>query len=161
MEKIPSYKPCFFCGKENPYGLQLNLFAEGEEIRSEFQVAERYCGLQGFIHGAILFGVLDEVMWWAASWQQSSACLTVEMTVRYRRPAPIDRRYQASARVAEDRNRVIKVVGEIKELTSMEICVTGKGKYYLLTGERNREIISSMDFSRCSPQTRSKYEGRG
>ncbi|MBW2039224.1 MAG: PaaI family thioesterase [Deltaproteobacteria bacterium] len=161
MEKVPSYRPCFFCGRENPHGFQLEFFAEGEEIRGEFQVPERYCGYQGLIHGGIICGVLDEVMWWAVSWQRSCACLTVEMTVRYQSPTPIDRRYRASAKVVRGKNRMMEVVSEIKDLTSGKVCVTGKGKYYLLARDRNRDALASMDFSACSPQTRSRYEEGG
>jgi len=161
MEKLPSYGPCFMCGKENPCGLQLELFAEGEEVVVDFQVPEHYCGYQGLIHGGILSGVLDEVMWWAASWRCSCACLTVEMTVRYKSPAPIDRRYRATAKVSKDKNKVIEVVGEIKDLEKGNVCVTGQGKYFLLRGEKNREVLVFMDFSDCSEQTRSRYEKGG
>jgi acyl-coenzyme A thioesterase PaaI-like protein len=157
MEKVPSYRPCFFCGKENPHGMKMEFFAEGDEVKGEFQVPEHYCGYQGFIHGGILAGVLDEVMWWAASWQRACSCLTMEISVRYQRPAPIDRRYQVSARIEEDKDKVVEAVGEIQDLMSGEVCVTGTGRYYMLAEERDFDAIACMDFSGCSKQTRKKY----
>jgi len=157
MERLPSYGPCFFCGRRNPQGIKLEVFAEGEEVWSEFQLSETFTGYEGRIHGGMLAGVLDEVMWWAVAWRTGRACLTVEMTVRYKRPTPVKRRYRARARAVEVSSKIAIAEGEIEDLAEGRVCSTAKGRYYLLSGRSNQEALALLDYTACSPAVRARF----
>jgi hypothetical protein len=56
---------CFACGKDNPVGLKLKIVKDGDEARGEFTVSEFYQGWRGYVHGGIIFTILDEAMAYA------------------------------------------------------------------------------------------------
>jgi len=157
MERLPSYGPCFFCGQANPAGVQLKIYLVNGEIRSQFQLREEFVGYKGMIHGGIIAGILDEVMWWAASWQEGRACLTVEMKINYLRPTPIGRSYLAVAQVLEVASPRVITKGEIREPEGDRVYASSQGVYHLLSGRRNEEALRLVDFSLCSPEIRQRY----
>lgn len=159
MERLPGYGRCFLCGQSNPKGLKLILYVEGEEVFTEFQLSEAFIGYEGLIHGGMLAGVLDEVMWWAVAWATGRACLTVEMTVKYRRPAPVDRPYRATAKVLKAASRMAEGEAEIRDLEEGQLVTSATGRYYLLSGDRNKEVLSLLDYSLCSPKVRKRFMG--
>lgn len=157
MLRLPSYSGCFFCGKGNPIGVKLDLYVDGGEVKASFNLPDLYEGYKGMIHGGILSGVLDEVMWWAVAWRTGRACLTVEMTVRYKRPTPVKRRYRARARAVEVSSKIAMAEGEIEDLTEGKVCSTAKGRYYLLSGRSNQEALALLDYTACSPAVRARF----
>jgi len=159
MFRLPSYSGCFFCGKGNPIGVKLDIYVDGGEVKASFTLPDLYEGYKGMIHGGILSGVLDEVMWWAASWEGRRASLTVEMRVRYLKPAPTKEQYLAVARVTSPSQRIISTEGEIRRLDGGEVCVVAEGRYYLLSGERNEESLRRLDYSLCPPEVRERFLG--
>lgn len=157
MERLPSYGRCFLCGLENPRGLRLVLFAEGEEVLTEFKLEEAFIGYEGIAHGGVLAGILDEVMWWAVAWHTGRASFTTELLVRYRRPALIGHTFRAKGRILRFNQRIVETEGEILDLETGEVCTSGSGRYYLLKGDRNREALLLLDYRACSEEVKRKF----
>ncbi len=156
METLPSYKTCFVCGKENSHGLRLQLFADQHSVRGIFRPRDFLCGYPGIVHGGILASVADEVMWWAASWKKASSCVTVELNVKYLKPAPTDGEYELIAQVKNEKKRIVEVEGEVRDKGG-QIYAAAWGKYLIFTGEKNRETIPLQDFTGCSEEVRERY----
>ena len=156
METLPSYRACFVCGKENRHGLRLRFFADQHSVRGIFRPRDFLCGYPGIVHGGILASVADEVMWWAASWKRASSCVTVELNVKYLKPAPTDGEFELTARVKNEKKRIVEVEGEVRDKGG-QIYAAAWGKYLIFTGEKNRETIPLLDFTGCSEEVRERY----
>jgi acyl-coenzyme A thioesterase PaaI-like protein len=79
---------CIGCGADNPHGLHLEFAWDGDVMVSAWTPRPEHQGWQGFAHGGMLSLVLDEVMAQAVN-RSGVLAPTAEMTVRFRRPAPI------------------------------------------------------------------------
>ena len=156
METLPSYKTCFVCGKENRHGLRLQFFADQHSVRGIFRPRDFLCGYPGIVHGGILASVADEVMWWAASWKKASSCVTVELNVKYLKPAPTDGEYELTAQVKNEKKRIVEVEGEVRDKGG-QIYAAAWGKYLIFTGEKNRETIPLQDFTGCGEAVKRRY----
>ncbi len=156
METLPSYRSCFVCGKENRHGLRLQLFADQHLVRGTFRPRDFLCGFPGIVHGGILASVVDEVMWWAASWRRAASCVTVEMNVKYLKPASTDLEYEITAKVISEKRRVIEVEGEVRD-KSGTIYSTARGKYLIFADEKNQETMELLDFRGCSDRVKARY----
>lgn len=124
--RLPVYNPlmgdftddqnCFVCGARNAAGLHLEFVANplsGEtEARLAFPVQLQ--GWQGTVHGGLLATVLDEAMVKAAG-AAGHRCVTAEITVKYRKPAPTGAELTVSGRVNEARGRVLLAEGCIRD----------------------------------------------
>ncbi|MCY4625858.1 MAG: PaaI family thioesterase [Chloroflexi bacterium] len=56
------YGLCFACGPRNDGGLHLTFRREGDTVVTTYTGLEHHQGFPGVIHGAVITGLLDEVM---------------------------------------------------------------------------------------------------
>ena len=103
---------CFACGADNPIGMHLHIeLGEGTAVAS--WIPERdYVGWEDRVHGGLLATLLDEVMAWAPSSDDSWA-VTAELNVRFRSPAAPGEQLTARGWVTERRRRIYHVRGEV------------------------------------------------
>jgi len=55
---------CFACGPNNPGGLAMKFYSDGETVVSRLRVDEHLCGWDNLLHGGIISTMLDEIMSW-------------------------------------------------------------------------------------------------
>lgn len=110
---------CFGCGQANHQGLRLQFhrLADGW-VETRVRVAAHFCGLDTVVHGGIQATILDEVCGVAAQLalpegSSDNPCVTAELSLRFRRPVPMDADVVAQARVREVSGRTFHVEGRI------------------------------------------------
>ena len=114
MEKQPTSRMCFICGRQNPVGLKMDFYqdSDAEQIVADLTVPDGYQGYPGVVHGGIVAAILDEVAGRAVLLHRSAEDLmaTLRLTITYRQVTPtetpltvvgwIERLSGAGARVA-------------------------------------------------------------
>jgi uncharacterized protein (TIGR00369 family) len=135
---------CYVCGVENATGLHARFFElEGGELLGVFTPRHDHQGYPGRLHGGVAATILDETIGRAISIGDANAFgVTVELTVRYRRPVPLDREVRAIARITKDSGRMFEGTGEIV-LEDGTVAVEGTGRYMRMPVSR----IAESDFA--------------
>lgn len=87
LEELPPSSGCFVCGQDNPSGLGIRFFTDGEIAYGEYVPPVGHQGYDGILHGGILSILLDEIMVKALA-AQGIAVVTGKLEVRFRQPAP-------------------------------------------------------------------------
>ncbi|RIH85030.1 PaaI family thioesterase [Calidithermus roseus] len=113
---------CWGCGKDNPKGLQIKSYWEGEEAVCTFHPRpEHMAGPTHILNGGIIATVLDchTVCTAMAALYRAEGreigeepiiwCATARLDVTYLRPAPIDRPVHLRARVEEIAGRKVRL----------------------------------------------------
>lgn len=121
---------CMVCGTENAAGLKARFYQlDGDEMLGIFQPLEQHQGYPDRLHGGISSAVLDETIGRAINLTDPDAFgVTVELTVRYRKPVPIDGEIRAVGRITRDTSRIFEGTGEIV-LDDGTIAVEASGRY--------------------------------
>lgn len=121
---------CAVCGVENGSGLHARfLELEGGELLGVFRPAPEQQGYPGRLHGGLASAILDETIGRAVSMSDPSAWgVTVELTVRFRKPVPLDGDVRALARITNDGGRLFEGSGEIL-LEDGTVAVEARGRY--------------------------------
>ncbi|HEY5999085.1 MAG TPA: PaaI family thioesterase [bacterium] len=135
MRKLSGYPGCMACGKANPRGLQLDLYAADGRVETRFTVPAYAMGFPGAAHGGILCTVLDEVMAWAAIEGSGRFCVTGEMNVRFLAPAAPGEEIHARGEIVEDRRRYLLCRGEIVAADGRQVA-KAEGKFFRVSPER-------------------------
>jgi hypothetical protein len=74
-----SYRDCFGCGEENPYGVQLSdITRVGESVFATFEPKRHQQGFPNVMHGGVAATVLDEAMSYACVLITGNWCATVK-----------------------------------------------------------------------------------
>ncbi len=102
---------CFACGKDNPVGLKLKIVKNGDEARGEFTISELYQGWRGYVHGGIIFTILDEAM--AYAYFPETKGVTARTEVRIRQPVPIGVPLVVTGRVVKKTRKLFTTAAEI------------------------------------------------
>ena len=131
---------CMVCGTENSVGLHARfLELESGELVGVFTPREENQGYPGRLHGGIATTLLDETIGRAISVGDPSAWgVTVELSVRFRKPIPLDEEVRAVARITNDRGRLFEGSGEIV-LADGTVAAEARGKYMRMPIEKIAE----------------------
>lgn len=104
---------CFACGPANPIGMHVHFDrAEGDEVIARLTLAPEYQGWRGIAHGGIVMALLDEAMAHAAGFAGHRG-VTATVSVRFRKPVPLEHPIEVRGRVTWQRRNVLGVEADV------------------------------------------------
>ncbi len=113
LPPIPNCELCIGCGADNELGLRLRFAVQDGQIACDVLPAEHFQGFRGYLHGAAIAAIMDEVQA-RASWALGIATVTAELNVRYLQPVPMGTPLRATAQLIESKeDRVFRTSGEL------------------------------------------------
>lgn len=119
---------CFGCGKDNPIGLKLDFDFDGEVYSTRYTPAKTHQGWANRTHGGMLALVLDEILSRVVLVQHGLDWVTVELTTRLIKPAPVERPVVVRGKIETVRGRLITATGEVVDEETGLILATGHAK---------------------------------
>ena len=102
IENDPGGNPCFGCGPDNPHGLHLRFFDDGEVVRAPLRLDERFAGWPGYSHMGIIFVAMTDTGGWAVWERLGPSRIDSDFVFRPRMPPKLGALI-IEARVAVDR----------------------------------------------------------
>lgn len=156
-EKLPQHwSKCFGCGDDQPAGMAMSFRAgNGLEVTGRLEVAKKYQGGPGVIHGGILSTAFDEAQGMACM-ALGSPVVTGHLEIDFARPIPL-------GSVLEFRARIDGVVRR-KVYTSAEAVIvegptadpdtvvgTSRGLFLTITSEHFAKTKEFVDGEPTSP----------
>ena len=135
--KQPNSKMCLVCGLKNDFGLHASFYElDNRALLGLFTPAEQHQGYPGRLHGGIATAILDETVGRAIlAHGQDVWGVTVEFSIRFRKPVPLGEELRVLGRITKDRGRSFEGAGEIL-LPDGSVAVEGRGKFIKLPIER-------------------------
>ena len=151
QDLLPTYRDCLFCGPEHAFGLKLKLRHADGAVVTEFAVARSFQGYEETVHGGIVSGILDEVMWWAVTLGARQIAMTRKIEVEFLRPMRCEAVHTARGRLAEARHRAFHASGEIED-DSGRVIARGRGLFMPAKTVSGAELARKLDLTRLSPE---------
>lgn len=125
-----TYHHCFGCGPGHPTGLRVRCFKTPEGVASPVWIAKEYEGPPGAAHGGIVAAYLDEILGGTVLRATGRPAVTGELTIRYRRPVPVEQAVLGRGRLVTDHGRYVDVEGDLTDPETKEILATAKGRFF-------------------------------
>lgn len=131
VSKHTNSKTCFACGANNPSGLKMEFYdLEDGSIAALVTAKSDHMSYPGTLHGGIVATILDEALGRSTfTLEPDTWCVTLEVTVKYKKPVPYDVELRVAARVVEDREKVFICEGEVL-LPDDSVAAAARGVYY-------------------------------
>ena len=106
---------CFGCCPDNPIGLHMHFYEEGDDVMSLWHPSENYQSWKNTLHGGIQAVLLDEICGWVVFHKLQLSGVTAKMETRYRHPVSTLQPYiEMRARLKEQHHNIAIVAGEIR-----------------------------------------------
>lgn len=126
---------CFGCSSDNPHGLQMTFYTDGQAVFSEIHVPSHMSGWNKTVHGGILSVILDEIMSWAVLSLLKKMGMTKTMTIEFLKPVSILETLKAEGRPVEQSGRHEALVEGFVYNQKGELCARSKGHFALLSSK--------------------------
>ncbi len=140
--KQPGSKMCFVCGIENPIGLHLDFWMDGEQVWTEFTPGAQHQGWPGVLHGGIMATLLDETMGRAA-FLRGLWMVTAKIEMTYRKPVTTAQPLKVTARIEDLRGGRMIALGQIV-LPDGTVAVEARGLYVRLPEAQREYFLSAL-----------------
>lgn len=120
---------CFVCGKNNPYGLQVQPEVKdaGAAVYIECTPPKHMQGWADILHGGIISTLLDEAITHIGIATFDGPAVTAQLEVRFRNPAPTGVKLMVSAERMKVSRRLVEANAVIK-LSDSTVVATATGK---------------------------------
>ena len=125
---------CLVCGLKNEFGLFTSFYElENGELLAVFKPRDVHQSYPGRLHGGIISTILDETIGRAIMISHEHAFwgVTLEITVRFKKPVPLDYELRVIGRITKDTRRIFEGTGEIL-LPDGTVAAEAQGKYMKL-----------------------------
>lgn len=137
---------CFGCSPENPMGVKMEFYEEGDEIVSFWKPKPEYQGWLDTLHGGIQAVLLDEICAWVIVRKLQTTGVTSKMETRYRKSISTnDTLLEIRASIQEQKRNIILVKATIYN-SAKEICTEAVCTYFTFSKEKSQQ---EMFFTSC------------
>ena len=136
---------CFGCAPENPCGVKMEFYEDGDDIVSQWQPTAEYQGWFNTLHGGIQGVLLDEICGWVVMRKLQTAGVTSKMETRYLRPVPTNAgAITLKARIKEQRRNIVLIEAELFDANNT-LCSTAVCTYFTFPQKKAREEMHFQD----------------
>jgi uncharacterized protein (TIGR00369 family) len=148
---LPGYKRSFFMGQQRLDGLQLKIRYRKGAVHTDLSVSDSFQGYEGVVHGGILFGILDVLMWYAILMESRKVCMTRKTDMDFLKPVLCGAPYRAQGKLLRIEDRDVWATAWVESPDKERCCQTtalfreAKGINYL-------DAVNRMDFTDVSPE---------
>ncbi len=136
---------CFGCCPNNPIGVHMEFFEDGDDIVCFWKPQTHYQGWIDTMHGGILCTLMDETAAWVVFRKLQTSGVTTHLEVKYKRPVmTTESQITIKAHIVEQRRNIVTIDVNLENANG-EICTTGRLSYFVFDKEKARE----MGFTSC------------
>ncbi len=140
----PKYN-CFGCAPNNPFGLHMVFYEEGDYIVSTWQPGLNYQGWVDTMHGGVLSTLIDETCGWVVTRKMQTSGFTTSLSVKFRKAVSTNEpQLTIRANIVKQMRNLLFIHAEISNAQG-ELCVEGEATYFLMNEEKAKE----MGFVHC------------
>lgn len=135
---------CFACAPENPCGLKMEFYEDGDEVVSYWKPNGNFQGWLNTLHGGIQATLLDETGGWLISRKFQTSAMTTSLNIKYKAPVPIDSSIEIRARVREQKRNFVML--DIILTANGTVSSTADATYFCFSKEKAEQEFHFMPY---------------
>lgn len=130
---------CFGCSPDNPIGVHMEFYEDGDDIVSFWRPKTHYQGWVDTMHGGILATLVDETAGWVMFRKLQTSGVTTKLDVKYRKPVKTtEPQITIRGHIAEQRRNLV-TVDVVIENSKGDVCIEGRATYFAFDKAKARE----------------------
>ncbi len=149
--KLPSYKKSFFLSPSRKDGLQLTMMYKNHRVCTDLFVDRKFEGYANVVHGGMIFGVLDVILWYIILMETKKMAMTRKVEMEFFKPIMCDKHYKAEGKFIKIDKKDIHAVAWVEdkngEIYAKVTAIFREGKETDMAA-----IIRRLDFYGIAPE---------
>jgi acyl-coenzyme A thioesterase PaaI-like protein len=150
MDILPAYRHSFFCGRQRENGLKLQVMYEKDMVYCDVFVDKKFEGYVDVVHGGIVMGILDTMMWYAILMATKKVCMTRHIDMDFLKPIYCNSPYTAKSQFVRIKGRDVYASGWMEDEKG-EVCMRLNGVFREAKDLTISDVVTRLDFSYASP----------
>jgi acyl-coenzyme A thioesterase PaaI-like protein len=150
MDILPVYKHSFFCGRQRENGLMLKMSYDKGLVLCDVHVDNKFEGYRDVVHGGIVMGILDTMMWYAILMSEKKVCMTRHIDMDFLKPIFCNTLYKAKSEFLRVEGKDVYASALMEDLNG-EVCMKLTGLFREAKDLTVSQVITRLDFSDASP----------
>jgi acyl-coenzyme A thioesterase PaaI-like protein len=110
------------------------------------------------LHGGIITGILDEVMWWTLFMETKKICATWKIEVEFKSPVVCGKAYHASGHLLPATHNADYLAAGTIEDESGKTCAAGNASFRIMRGVTLEDLMEQLDFRGVPPEMQSLFQ---
>ena len=132
---------CFGCAPNNPLGVRLEFYEDGDDIVSEWHPSPDYQGWLNTLHGGIQSVLLDEICGWVVMRKLQTGGVTSKMETRFLRPVSTnDSLLTLRAHIIEQCKNIVEIEATLTD-SAGHICTQSICTYFAFSPEKAKKHL--------------------
>jgi acyl-coenzyme A thioesterase PaaI-like protein len=156
MNVLPVYKQSFFVKHDREDGLRLNMMYEEHAVYCDMVVDNRFEGYHDVVHGGMLFGILDVIIWYAIFMETKKVGMTRKTEMEFFKPVMCNTQYRAIGKFDRIEDRDIYATAWIEdqsgECYARINALFKEGKDLSIT-----DFLNNFDFRYTTPEIKAHF----
>lgn len=130
---------CFACSPDNPSGLHLEFYEDGDDVVAQWKPDGSYQGWLNTLHGGIQSTLMDEVAGWVVVRKLQTTGVTSKLDARFIKSISTDESLLTiRGRLKDKKRNAVFIETEIFN-SQEELCARADLVYFVVTPERAKE----------------------
>ena len=156
MGVLPVYTDSFFCGFERKDGLQLKMMYDKGVVYCDVNIDNRFEGYTDVLHGGMIFGILDAILWYAIFMETKKICMTRHTEMDFLKPVMCNTSYIAKGKFLSIKKRDVFATAWMEDQNG-EIFARVNAIFREAKNISVESFIGKYDFSRTSPEIKRHF----
>jgi len=151
--RLPTYKRSFFSSPKRSDGLQLTMMCDGNLVYTDFFVDRRFEGYKNVVHGGMIFGVLDNIIWDVIILETKKITMTRKVEMEFLKPILCNKHYKAQGKFIKIEKKDIHATAWVEdengEVYARVNAVFREGKNI-----GPQEVVDRMELDAATPEAK-------
>ena len=157
--RLPAYRDSFFCSPDRPDGIQLAMTYEDRSVLCDMFVDNRFEGYTNVVHGGMVFGILDVMIWYAIFMETKKICMTRRTDSEFLKPVMCNEVYKAKARFRSMKGRDVLASAWVENKDG-DVCAKVEAVFREARDIPPRAFMDKFDFSYAAPEITAHFLSR-
>ncbi|MBP1747851.1 MAG: putative Thioesterase superfamily protein [Deltaproteobacteria bacterium] len=148
--RLPAFRRSFFVSPKRKDGLQLQMFYQDGMVYCDLFVDNRFEGYAEVLHGGMIFGVLDVIIWYVIFMRIKKIAMTRKVDMEFLRPVMCNSSYRAKGELTKIEDKNIFATAWVED-ASGEVYARVNAIFREGKSSDAAAFIDRLDFSETAP----------
>lgn len=131
---------CICCSPDNPVGLHLEFWEDGDDIVTAWSPNKNYQGWVDTLHGGVISMLMDEVAGWVVTRKLQTMGVTSRLDIRFRHPVSTnEEKVTVRGHIAEQKRNIVTIHLVLENAQGI-VCDEADATYFTFGKEKAHEM---------------------